>query len=654
MKYYRSSFSLAPSLLAAICIITFACNKKFDEPPVYKAPDITPDLTISELKAMHSYGRFEQITEDKTIGGIVIADDRSGQFYKTIVIQDETAGISIKLDAYDLYTSYPVGRKVYIKVKDLFLGDNNKLIELGGGIDNSGFSPRLDDIPSALIDEHLIKGTVDNVVTPKLIQVEELDNYADQNTLIQLDNYEFAGTDTAKTFAKPDLSSSAVNFTLQSCSGKPIVLRNSSYADFAGYNVPNGNGTITAVFTVFGSTQQLYVRDSADVKFYNNRCGAGGTGEVIDLKTLKSFYNGTSLTLGAYKISGVVISDPTSKNIAAGNIVVQDKDAGIKLYFGSSATTSKFNTGDSLVIDVAGGVLQEYNGAMEISLSASDLPAAALATGKTVLPKELTIQQVKEQLPGIEYTLVTVKDATSEPGTFSGNKKLTDATGSLTLYTLTGASFAGNATPAEAKTYTGYCLMFNSTAEMIIRNINDVTDGSVVTPSDDNIIISEYVEGSSGNKYLELYNAGTDAADLSKYTLKLYTNGSSSASSTAVLNVVTGLPALPAKSIVVLKYSGASLTLPAGINAYNSAVCNFNGNDAVTLEKNGIITDVFGSAGTDPGTSWTISGDISAAKDKTVRRKSTYNVGNPDWSSSAVSEWDVVLATDDVTNLGTR
>ena len=64
---------------------------------------------------MHRTGSFEVITEDKTIGGIVIADDESGQFYKTIVIQDETGGISVNLDGYDLYTSYPVGRKVYVK-----------------------------------------------------------------------------------------------------------------------------------------------------------------------------------------------------------------------------------------------------------------------------------------------------------------------------------------------------------------------------------------------------------------------------------------------------------------------------------------------------------------------------------------------------------
>jgi len=449
MKNKLSILSLLTGILiVAASIAIVSCNKKFDEPPVYEPPVITPDLTIADLKAMHTSGQFEQITVDKTIGGVVIADDRSGQFYKTIVIQDETGGISVSLDAYDLYTSFPVGRMVYIKVKDLYLGDYNKLIELGGGVDNSGSTPRLASIPSVLINQYLTKGSLDNVITPKVVTVDELnDSY--QNTLIQLDDYEFAVSDTSKTFAKPDLSSSAVNFTLEGCSDKAIILRNSSYADFAGYSVPNGNGSIIAIYTVFGTTKQLNIRDTSDVKFYNARCGGGGTGAVVSIATIKGFYTGSDVVLGSYKIGGVVISDATAKNISSGNIVLQDGDRGIKLYFGSSAATSNFTMGDSLVVDVTGGTLQEYNGAMEISLSSSALPSAAIATGKMITPKELTVADIASQLPDIEYTLVTVKDATVPGGTFSGNKTLTDATGSMTLYTSSSATFATPSIPRK-------------------------------------------------------------------------------------------------------------------------------------------------------------------------------------------------------------
>jgi hypothetical protein len=632
-----------------------SCNKKFDEPPAHVAPDITADLNISDLKAMHTTGKVEQITVDKTISGIVIADDKSGEFYKTIVIQDSTGGISIKLDGYDLYTDYPVGRMIFIKVKGLYLGDYNKLAEIGGGIDNSGSSPGLASLASTLFDQYIIKGTLNNVVTPKVVKIADL-NESYQNTLIQLDNFEFAAADTSKTFADSSLNSSAVNFTIKSCDGQNIILRNSSYADFAGYGVPNENGSITAVYTVFGSTKQLNIRDTSDVKFYNPRCGGGGTGSLISIGDIRNFYQGSDLTLGSYLIKGIVISDAAGKNVSSGSIILQDGNRGIQLYFGSNAATSNFHTGDSIVVDVTGATLKSFNGSLEISLSSSSLPASAVATGKNVEPQELTIQQVNANLPDIEYTLVKIKDAAASGGsTFSGNRTLADATGNITLYTSAAALFAANALPVDAKAWIGYCNMFNSTKEFVIRNTSDVADGNPPPPPGDaDLIISEYVEGSSYNKYVEIYNAGINAADLSKYVMKLYKSGAAVPSDTTKLDKLTGASSLPPDSTIVIRYSRAALTLPIGVTAYVSSVCNFNGDDAITIEKDGTVIDVFGEVGIDPGSSWTIAGSTTAAVDKTVRRKSNVTKGNTNWTSSSSTEWDVITATDDVSNLGTR
>ena len=368
-------------------------------------------LSLGIAKASDFPAIFGLVTA--IIGGVVVADDKSGNFYKTIAIQDETGGIQLKLDGYDLYTQYPVGRQVYVNVKGLYLGDYNRLIQIGGGIDNTVTPARLGYLASTLFDQYITKGSLNNVISPKVVKVSDLnDSY--QSTLIQLDNFEFATGDTTKSFGDTTLTSSAINYTIKSCAGESITLRNSSYADFAGYKLPGGNGYITAIYTVFGTTKQLNIRDSSDVKFYGARCGGGGTGAVVDIATIKAFFTGSNITLGSYKIGGVVISDAAAKNISSGNIVLQDKEAGIKLYFGSSAATSKFHTGDSLLIDVTGGTLQEYNGALELSLSSSALPAAAIATDKIVTPKELTIAEINAQLPGIEYTLVKI--ITVEPG----------------------------------------------------------------------------------------------------------------------------------------------------------------------------------------------------------------------------------------------
>jgi hypothetical protein len=640
--------------VSATCFI-ISCNKKFDEPPVYVAPDITADLTIGDLKAMHTIGGLEQITVDKTISGVVIADDKSGEFYKAIVIQDSTGGISVKLDGYDLYTDYPVGRMIFIKVKGLYLGDYNKLIQLGGGVDNTGSSPALASIASTLFDQYIVKGTLNNPVSPTVVKIADL-NESYQNTLIQLDNFEFSAADTSKTFADSSLNSSAVNFTIKSCDGQNIALRNSSYADFAGYGVPNGNGSITAIYTVFGSTKQLNIRDTSDVKFYNARCGGGGTGSVISIADVRKFYQGSDVTLGSYLIKGVVISDAASKNVSSGSIILQDGNRGIQLYFGSSATTTNFNIGDSLVVDVTGGTLKSFNGSLEIILSSSSFPATPAGTGKIVTPQVLTLQQLNANLPDIEYTLVKIAGAAASGGSsYSGNRTLSDATGSITLYTSANAAFATEALPTDAKIWTGYCNIYNSTKEFQVRNTSDVTDGNPPPPPGDaDLIISEYVEGSSYNKYIEIYNAGTGAADLSKYVVRLYINGETNASNSTKLDTLIGAPSLAAGGIIVIRNSKAALLLPLGVTAYVSSVCGFNGDDAITIEKDGTIIDMFGEVGNDPGSSWNVAGSSSAAVDKTVRRKSSVVQGNTNWANSSSSEWDVVATTDDVSNLGAR
>ena len=134
----------------------------------------------------------------------------------------------------------------------------------------------------------------------------------------------------------------------------------------------------------------------------------------------------------------------------------------------------------------------------------------------------------------------------------------------------------------------------------------------------------------------------------------LYINGETNASNSVKLDTLTSTSSLAAGGIIVIRNSKAALSLPVSVTAYVSGVCGFNGDDAITLEKDGIIIDVFGEVGTDPGSSWIIGGSASAAVDKTVRRKSNITQGNTSWTNSLSTEWDVITTTDDVSNLGTR
>ncbi len=117
----------------------------------------------------------------------------------------------------------------------------------------------------------------------------------------------------------------------------------------------------------------------------------------------------------------------------------------------------------------------------------------------------------------------------------------------------------------------------------------------VVIPGDD-IFISEYIEGSNYEKYIEIYNSLSETVNLSEYTLELYTNGASAASKTMTLSGV-----LAPGSVIVI-YNGQS-TLYTG-NIVNNTVINYNGDDALVLKHNGEIIDSIGQVGFDPGDFW--------------------------------------------------
>jgi predicted extracellular nuclease len=171
-------------------------------------------------------------------------------------------------------------------------------------------------------------------------------------------------------------------------------------------------------------------------------------------------------------------------------------------------------------------------------------------------------------------------------------------------------------------------------------------------PSAVTLFFSEYLEGSSNNKALEIYNPTAAPVDLSAYSVKLYANGGVAVTATQAL---TGT--LQPGATITLYNSGMTAGLIASITGTKlvSGATNFNGDDAVTLEKNGVVIDAIGQVGYDPGVEW-ISGSVSTLN-MTIRRKSGITGGSipaarpATWDVSA--EWDA-FPIDTVNGLGTR
>ncbi|MBF2014119.1 MAG: choice-of-anchor I family protein [Rivularia sp. T60_A2020_040] len=152
------------------------------------------------------------------------------------------------------------------------------------------------------------------------------------------------------------------------------------------------------------------------------------------------------------------------------------------------------------------------------------------------------------------------------------------------------------------------------------------------------IFISEYIEGSSNNKAIELYNPTDSVVDLAadNYTIELYSNGASSPSQSLSL---TGT--IASKDVFVITRSNADEAIKTVADITNAdSVINFNGDDAIVIKKNGAVIDVIGQVGFDPGSEWG-SGDTSTANN-TIRRKLTITSGdtNPGDAFDPSVEWD--------------
>jgi endonuclease I len=170
------------------------------------------------------------------------------------------------------------------------------------------------------------------------------------------------------------------------------------------------------------------------------------------------------------------------------------------------------------------------------------------------------------------------------------------------------------------------------------NTVSATTNSSGSTATE--LLFSEYIEGSSNNKALEIANSTATAVNLSIYTIKKQTNGAGAWSTG--LNL-TGTLNSGSKFTIVNSAIASSCYPTSSANISTTATeLTFNGNDAVGLFKNGILIDIIGTFN---------GGTANFAADVTLRRKST--ITSPSTTFNLSSQWDS-FTTDSCTNLGSR
>jgi DNA/RNA endonuclease YhcR with UshA esterase domain len=475
-----NKFSLFLAIVLVILLGHSACLKKeFDIPPDMSGYDPRLPVThsIRQLKwfnGPYSYvtgGDTTVITQDITVCGIVTADDRSGNLYKRINIEDSTGGIQVAINQYSLYNQFPVGRKVYIKCKGLTLGYEGGTPVLGMGLNET---LEVQGINGVAIDQHIIKGDVGHPVVPIEVSVAQLQpNTFDSmllNRLITVPGVQFKIP--LLPYAQPTGTTNRDLMDAQS--GRTLTVRTSNFADFAPLPLPGGKGSVTGVFTLYTGTTgikytQLVVRDTSDVRMVNTAFPP-----AISIGELRNSFSGKGIKLGSVSIHGTVISDVANGNVATGNVVIQDGERGIVVYFGGAGSTPVLSVGDSVLIDVSGDSLTTYRNSMELKVLGGSA-VQLVGSGRTVISRTMTTAEIVAKYSEVEWTLVRVQNATvMGGGTYAGSRTLTDATGTITLYTGPGSGFVGTAVPLSAKAFTGIANKFNTTLQLQMRNLADV------------------------------------------------------------------------------------------------------------------------------------------------------------------------------------
>ena len=240
-------------------------------------------ISIADLKTqfatvINSDNGYKQIEKDMMIKAVVTGNDVSGNIYNQVSVQDASGAIIIAINGSGLSGYLPVGQEILVNLKGLYIGSYKKLPQIGGvNTKLSDGSLGMGKIERAIWNEHfkiLNPGEADaSTVVPEEFDLTKLTDaaYMDANVgkLMTLKKVKFASANGTNVWAPDDTNTSLELIDAETgkrISSSNLVVRNSGYSKFANEVVPKGVFDITGIFTRFGDTWQIVLRNTDDLK----------------------------------------------------------------------------------------------------------------------------------------------------------------------------------------------------------------------------------------------------------------------------------------------------------------------------------------------------------------------------------------------------
>lgn len=270
----------------------FSCSNSdsYETPDLSgECTDLVPTLSTQSVLALVNTNLQQfpapvaPATEGDIIEAYVTSSDEGGNFFKSIsmVTTDGTQGFSVPIDAYNLYTKYEPGRKVFIKLKSRHyqINADTKSKEIGSRYDNGTPTILTDDevgrISRLEYEDAVVNGCskVDESTLVNNFSITAAKNDSNLNKLIEFSNVQFTDASMGKNYYDATLNDlgGATNHEIVDAGGNRIIVRVSSFATFAGNRVSSLNGKIRGVLTKFGSDYQFMVRTLNDIQLTNPR-----------------------------------------------------------------------------------------------------------------------------------------------------------------------------------------------------------------------------------------------------------------------------------------------------------------------------------------------------------------------------------------------
>jgi hypothetical protein len=489
---------LAISFLAVQCV-----DRDFDTPPLDgEDPNIDASqiVTIKEINDLRIPGNFVPIAMDKYLSVVVAADDQSGNFYKSLVVQDETGGMTIILDDVELWNRFFVGKRLFIYLNDLWISDYNGLPQIGFEpyTDASG-NESLARVPSVIINDIILSGTSNNPVESQVVSISELGE-SHLNSLVTIEGLQLNQNAVGSTFADA-VNLISVNHTLENCSNQRIILRTSGFADFASQEVPSGNGSITGIYGVFGSDKQLTMRDGEDINFDGMRCGTVeieiDESKVITVaEMLDRWVPGVEVPLNMDNyIKGSVISDDRAGNFFK-SLVIQDATGGIAVLVDAFDLYQTYPRGEVVYVYLQDLCISDYNGLPQLCYSNSTsnvkripesaVPDVIIASGVSA-PVQAAVLSIADfgvdnlntliRLTGVQFNSGSANQSFADAANqFSVNHTIEDCNMNEVILRTSGfADFADARTPNGNGSVEAVLQIFGSDYQLFLRDVADVT-----------------------------------------------------------------------------------------------------------------------------------------------------------------------------------